>query len=218
MSDSSLEIRNLLQQDRQIVAELLDNSAQLVLELETTHHWIHQTLENYKMLRSIGNNLSSMLDECRDHWGEGKKIFNREPAMKLFRTAVGLYRALPPITAKYVEQLSKRRRQRIMGEDLLEIEGLDPVMVANDKASVKRQFTELSELYSSLEKRISEIPEGLVPILQAPVAEPNGHREDSSIPGVQIGDKLTSGGNPQPPAASPDKPSAGADPTGSSPL
>lgn len=217
MTDSSLEIRNLLLQDRQIVAELLDNSAQLVLELETTHHWIHLTLENYKMLNSIGNNLSNMLDECRDHWGEGKKIFNREPAIKLFRTAVGLYRALPPITAKYVEQLSKRRRQRIMGEELLEIEGLDPVMVANDKASVKRQYMELSELYSSLERRINEIPEGLIPILQTPVAEPNGHREESSIPGVQIGDKLASGGEAQSPASS-DAPPAGADPTGSSPL
>ena len=218
MVDSSLEIRNLLQQDRLIVAELLDNSAQLVLELDTTHHWIHQTLENYKMLRNIGNNLSAMLDECREHWGEGKKIFNREPALKLFRTALGLYRALPPITAKYTEQLSRRRRQRIMGDELVEVEGLDPVMVANDKASVKRQYTELLELFNALEGRIAEIPEGLVPLLQQPVAEPNGHKSESAIPGVQIGEKVASSTNPQPPADSPAPPPPGPEATGSSPL
>ena len=219
MQDSSLEIRNLLQQDRLIVTELLDNSAQLVLELETTHHWINLTLENYKMLRNIGTNLSSMLDECRDHWGEGKKIFNREPAMKLFRTAVGLYRALPPITAKYVEQLSKRRRQRIMGAELIEVEGLDPVMVANDRASVERQYRELRELFGSLEQRINEIPEGLVPVLQQPEAQPNGHKEDSSIPGVKIGEKVASSGTAQPSPEAPRRdPLAPPEPTGESPL
>lgn len=218
MSDSTLEIRNLLMQDRLIVLELLESSNRLVNELETTHYWITQTLENYKMLGSIGRNLDSMLDECSGHWGEGKKIFQREAAMKLFRTALGLFRALPPINARYAEQVSRRRRQRIMNEEIVEVEGLDPELVANDKAEVVRQHGELLALYTGLEERIAQIPEGLVPVLKQPQAEPNGHKEDSAIPGVQIGDKVASS-EAQPPAGSSEAPPA-ADPdsTGSSPL
>ncbi len=218
MSDSSLEIRNLLQQDRLIVLELLDSSNRLVNELDTTHHWITQTLENYKMLANIGANLSSMLAECSEHWGEGKKVFQREAAMKLFRTAVGLYRALPPINAKYSEQLSKRRRQRIMGGELVDVEGLDPVMIANLKANVANQYRELHELYSTMEISIRQIPEGLVPVLRQPETEPNGHKEDSQIPGVQIGDKVASGPETQPPAAFSDASPAEPDSTADSPF
>ncbi|MCB1217123.1 hypothetical protein KDL44_07005 [bacterium] len=216
MPDPSLEIRNLLQQDRLIVLELLDSSNRLIFELETTHHWIHLTLENYKMLANIGQNLSRMLEECSGNWGEGKKIFQREPAMKLFKTALGLYRALPPINAKYAEQLSRRRRQRIMGEELVDMEGLDPVVVENDKQQAGREFARLREMFSSMEARIAEIPEGLMPVLQAPAAEPNGHHEESGIPGVQIGDKVASS---QAPAQAPSEtPPAEPDSTGSSPL
>src|SRR5690606_36760681 len=88
---------------------------------------------------------------------------------------------------------SKRRRQRIMNEEIVDVEGLDPVVVENDKASVERQYSELRELYSNLEQRLEAIPEGLVPVLKQPEAQPNGHKEESSIPGVQIGDKVASG-------------------------
>ena len=217
MSDPSLEIRNLLQQDRLIVLELLDASNRLIFELETTHYWIHQTNENYKMLANIGANLEKMLGECSGHWGEGKKIFQREAAMKLFRTALGLYRALPPINAKYAEQLSRRRRQRIMGEELVDMEGLDPVVVENDKAEAQRRQLALRETFRRLEDLINEIPGGLVPTLKEPTAEPNGHKEGGQIPGVQIGDKVASGGEAQAPASSESAPPE-PDSTGSSPF
>jgi hypothetical protein len=168
-----MDLRNLLEQDRLQVMDLLDVSRKLILDVRASHFWTLQGLETCQQLASIGTNLNKMLDALQPYWEEGSGIFTREEAAKLWKTGAGLYRALPPIRAKFADQLDKRRRQRIMGETFDEIADVAQEDIDGDRSRFTVEHLELRHVFEALQARIAAIPEKLVPMqTAAPTANP----------------------------------------------
>src|SRR5688572_19333300 len=105
------DLRTLLEDDRVAVLDFIDSARKLVVEVRASHCGTEQGIQHLKQLEHIGANLAKLMDELNPHWGEGKRIFNRAEAAKLWKTAAGLIAALQPIRVKFAEQIDKRRRQ-----------------------------------------------------------------------------------------------------------
>jgi hypothetical protein len=161
-----IDIRSLLEQDRQLVLETLELSRKLVLELEAAHYWTAHSIEVFGSVRNIGLNLARLLELTEEHWPEGKLVFNVPEGMKLWNTALGLWQALPPVRNRFVEQLSRRRRERIMGRAIEEPEELDPQQLQADSERYQARLDEVTALYERLGAAIGKVPAGLVPVLE----------------------------------------------------
>ena len=181
MSGAEIDIRSLLEQDRALVMEILEASRKLVLEVEAARYWTTHSLETFGTLRNIGTNLHRLLDICAPHWSQGKLIFNRAEGLKLWNTSYGMWRALPPVRNKLTEQLARRRRERIMGQKVEEVEEHDPAEVKEELAKFKATLEELHRLYADLLPKIEVLPAGLAPVLETAATPANGQKEE--IPG-----------------------------------
>jgi hypothetical protein len=175
MGPTGIDLKNLLEQDRQLALDVLETSSKLVLELQASHYWTTQSLDVFASLRNIGANMTHLLQLAQPYWGEGQAIFNRPEGLKLWNTALGLWQALPPVRNKISEQLSRRRRERIMGMSIIEPSDLDPVQVQADNDRYQALLTELTTFYAQLQPVIDAIPEGLVPLQAAPAPEAAGN-------------------------------------------
>lgn len=163
MSAAQLDLARLLEQSLTLVDEILELSRKLVLEVKAEHYWTRYSLDAMSQLRNISRNLAKMLDRTEDNWDQGEKLFATEDGMKLWRTAAGLLRALPKVRSKYVEQLARRRRQRIMGQELEEVEELDPKKLAEEEEQFRRDQGELRTAREALLIMMERLPEGLSP-------------------------------------------------------
>ena len=158
--------------------EILETSRKLVLEVEAARYWTTHSLEIFNQLRNIGTNLHRLLDVCAPHWSQGKLIFNRAEGMKLWNTSYGMWRALPPIRNKLTEQLARRRRERIMGQKVEEVEEHDSAEIKEELAKYKSNLEEIHRLYADLLPKMEALPTGLAPVLEPGATAPNGQAEE----------------------------------------
>lgn len=162
-----LDLRGYLEQGRAQAQELLDTMSKLVLEVKASHYWTVHGLEALSSLSSIGGNIEKLLGACQPHWHEGSEIFSREEALKLFKSAAGLYRAIPPVTLKFNDQLDKRRKQRIMGQTYDESAEITPEEMHEALTAFTLRVGEVKGQYGALAGLISAVPEGLIPTASA---------------------------------------------------
>src|SRR5687767_3777735 len=136
--EGGVDLRGLLEQDRGAVLDFLELARKLVLEVRASHYWSEHSVEYFKQLEHIGENMTKMLEALEPHWEEGKRIFNRPEAAKLWKTAIALVSALGPVRVKYIEMLDRRRRQRIMGQDYDELPEVTPEQAESGVDDVRR--------------------------------------------------------------------------------
>lgn len=171
MGPIGIDLKSLLEQDRQLALDVLETSSKLVLELQASHYWTTQSLEVFASLRNIGANVAHLLQAAQPFWGEGQAIFIRPEGLKLWNTALGLWQALPPVRNKISEQLARRRRERIMGQSIVEPADLDPAQVQADNDRYQAMLTELTAFYTQLQAAVDAVPGGLIPLELAPAAD-----------------------------------------------
>jgi hypothetical protein len=219
MAKADIDLAQLLEQNLSLINEILELSSKLVLEVKAEHYWTTFSLETQSQLMNIARNLAKLLDLTEPNWGKGQQLFVNEEAMKLWRTAAGLLRALPKVRTRYVEQLARRRRQRIMGHEMEDIEELDPEVLAEEEKRFRQYQGELRKAVEALKILIERIPEGLAPTPEQielarsgkPIAAAPATDEK---PAEAVGAEAQPG---QPPAPAPDKPSV-AEPDDMSPV
>jgi len=193
MAQGDTDLRSLLDADRQIVMDILDTSYKLIADVGAHHYWTQHALEICGKLTAIGQNLAKLLDLSGTYWKEGKNAFAHAEPLKLWNTAVGLFRALQPEKAKFIEQLAKRRRMRIMSQEQEESDLTDPVVAAAEKERFKEEYAKLVSQYAALNERIKEVPAGLSPPLEGAAPLLNGKQDE--VAGAVL--------SPAPPAAGP---------------
>jgi hypothetical protein len=159
----ALDLRGALEQDRLQVLELLETTRRLVLEVQAAHYWTAEALTSFAQVGNIGSNIQQALDDLGPHWHEGKNVFNRPEAVKLYKIAIGLYAALRPVRQKFAEQLDKRRRQRIMGEEFVESPDVSPEQAEADLAQFSERHARLWAQYGDIGEALQAIPAGLLP-------------------------------------------------------
>jgi hypothetical protein len=176
MAQVEMDLRTLLDQDRQLALEVLEASRKLVLDLEAPHLWTVQCLETFALLGSIGNNLKRLIEACAPYWPEGHRVFAHDEGRRLWKSAQGLWRALPPELARLNDQLARRRRQRIMGDKFDEPAELTAEQIAEDLGRFKNMHAGITKQFEALAALVAIVPPGLSPTaedLEAPaVAEP----------------------------------------------
>jgi hypothetical protein len=159
----ALDLRGALEQDRLQVMELLESTRRLVLEVHAAHYWTVEALASFAQLSKIGGNIQQMLDDLEPQWANGKSVFNNVEAVKLYKSAIGLWAALRPVRQKFAEHLDKRRRQRIMGEDYVEAAEVTQEQIDADLAEFSEKHAQLWAQYSDIGEAIQAIPAGLLP-------------------------------------------------------
>jgi hypothetical protein len=185
-SAAETDLRSLLDADRQIVLDILDTAYKLVVDVGSHYYWTHYGLEKCAQLAHIGDNVNRLLVMSAPYWPEGKHAFAHPEPLKLWNTAVGLFRALQPERAKFIEQLTKRRRQRIMGQQNVEDTDLtDPVLAESDKERFKEEYAKLVSQYAALSSLIRELPAGLYPPEEGELPSLNG-KHDGGVPASML--------------------------------
>jgi len=186
--EGGVDLRGLLEQDRAAVLELLELARKLVLEVRASHYWSEHTVEHFNQLEHIGGNMTKLLEALEPHWEEGKRIFNRPEAAKLWKTSAGLLGALGPIRVKYVEMLDRRRRQRIMGQDYDELPEVTPEAAEAGVDEVRRKHSNLMVTFESLLPLIQTVPAGISPAGAPPVTAPSANGSHPVSDGVKAGE------------------------------
>lgn len=197
--DGGLDLRTLLEQDRVAVLELIDLARKLIVETRTSHFWTEVGVQHCDQLAHIAANVAKMLEALEPHWGEGKRVFNRPEGAKLWKTAAGMLGALPPLRARFAEQMDKRRRQRIMGQSYEETAELSDAEIEQSlidfvehAVAARRAWEELS---------FEPIPAQLQPILKVDTPSANGVKAD-----VRDGVSADEIASEKEPAAAPEEP------------
>ena len=187
--EGGVDLRGLLEQDRTAVLEFLELARKLVLEVQASHYWSEHSLEYFTQLDHIAGNITKLLEALEPHWEEGKRIFNRPEAAKLWKTAAGLVAALGPVRVKYVEMLDRRRRQRIMGQDYDELPEVTPEMAEQGKDDVRRRHAALLVTFESLLPLISTVPPGISPAIGHSTPQPSANGQHAPVSdGVKASD------------------------------
>ncbi len=172
-----VDLKTILAQACALMQELLELSNKLLMEVEAEHYWMTYSLDSLTQLKSITHNVAKRLEATEPQWGDPKALFAAEEGQKLWRTAVGLLRALPPVRAKYTEQLSRRRRQRIMGQEIEEVEELDPAVLKEEETRFLKDQDELRRSIEALSIMLDKLPDDL-----APVEEPKPEKAEEQQP------------------------------------
>lgn len=170
MGPIGIDLKSLLEQDRQLALDVLETSQKLVLELQAAHYWTVHSLDVFNSLRNIGANLKKLIGVAQPFFGEGARLFQTAEGAKLWNTALGLWQALPPVRNKFSEQLARRRRERIMGQAVLDLDELEPGQVQADNDRYQAALVELAGLFAELLPLINGVPAGLVPEEPKPAA------------------------------------------------
>ena len=187
--EGGVDLRSLLEQDRTAVLDFLELARKLVLEVQASHYWSEHSLEYFTQLEHIGMNITKLLEALEPHWEDGKRIFNRPEAAKLWKTAAGLLAALGPVRVKYVEMLDRRRRQRIMGQDYDELPDITPEQSETGKDEVRRRHAQLLVTFESLQPLIATVPAGISPAIGHTPAQPSVNGQHAEVSdGVKASD------------------------------
>jgi hypothetical protein len=163
MATGGIDLKTLLEHDLRMAQSILDTSRKLVLELEAAHYWTTTSIDSFKSLANICTNVNAMLDVCEAEWQGGTKPTGKIEEQKLWQTAVGLYRALPAEQRRFTEQVTRRRRERIMGEGVPEDVELEDEVREQDNRAFTETANNLSQALESLLNRAATLPVGLEP-------------------------------------------------------
>lgn len=194
---TGVDLKTILAQACALMQEILELGNKLVIEVEAEHYWTTYSLDSLAQLKSITHNMAKRLEATEPQWGEPKALFAAEEGQKLWRSAVGLLRALPPVRAKYAEQLSRRRRQRIMGQEMEEVEELDPAVLKEEETRFLKDQDELRKSIEALSIMLDNLPDGLAPVEEPKAAEPEAKEAGTAAEQPAADDE-------QPPAESPE--------------
>lgn len=189
MAKAVVDLKMIVQQDRSLVLEVLELGNTLVFDVKAEHRWTTHALETYGQLSRIFDNLVKLMGLTEGDWDKGAELFTSAAGNKLWTTAVALWRALPPIRAKYTEILARRRRQRIMGAEIEEVEGINPDEVKLQHERLAALSNSLRDTLKDLQQWIDKLPAGLVPELsegeEVPVVDATQVEEQS--PSGEVG-------------------------------
>ena len=163
MPAAEMDLRTLLDQDRRMMLDLLEQSSKLVLEISATHYWTVYYIQVFGQLNNITANLSRLIESCQPNFAEGPPMFGRPEALRLWKSASGLWRAVPPELAKLTEQLARRRRQRIKGEKIEEAPDVTPEQISTDLERYRVAHAQLASSVERLAASIEAVPTGLSP-------------------------------------------------------
>ncbi len=156
------ELRALLEQSCQMVEELSGDAVKLVVDVQAVHYWTTHALETGRQLKNIGANLRSLLTAVEPLFATPDKVYDDPTGQKLIRTIFGLWRALPSLTAKYVEQLARRRRQRIMGIEPEDVGEVPAEQIEQEAAELRQLQEQLGMLYGELKIMAGKLPREIV--------------------------------------------------------
>jgi hypothetical protein len=152
------QLRALLEQSCQMVEELASDSVKLVVEVQAIHYWTTHSLETLRQLKSIGGNLRSLLTSVDALLATPEKLHTDHAGQKLIRTVYGLWRALPGLAGKFTEQLSRRRRQRIMGIEPEDAGEIPTAQIEQEHAELRKLIEQVNGLYAELHILAGKIP------------------------------------------------------------
>jgi hypothetical protein len=199
MNPAEVDLKTLVTQSRSLINDILDTSHKLVVEVEAAHYWTTYSLDIYSQLSNITANLLRLLELTQPRWEDGEEALTSPEGQKLWRTAVGLWRALPPVRNKFAEQLSRRRRQRIMGQEIEEVEELDPEAVEEEQARFRGHRGDLQAAMDRLGLVLELLPDGLAPPAEPAEQEPGRGADQEQAPAADAGGSAAPG-HPDEPA------------------
>jgi hypothetical protein len=156
------QLRALLEQSCQMAEELTSDALKLVADVQAIHYWMTYSLETFRQLNNIGCNLRKLLHDTEEQLGSLDALLADPAGAKLARTIYGLWRALPGLSGKYTEQLSRRRRQRIMGIEPEDVGQVPPEQIDAELAELNKLREQVSGLYAELKLLAGRIPAELV--------------------------------------------------------
>lgn len=163
MATGEVDLKTLLEHDYKMVQAIAGTSRLLITELDASHYWLTQSVSLFKRLIKISANVATLLDTCEEHWSNKATAFSKPEVVKLWKTAAGLWSALPGEQKKFDDYVARKRRERIMGQVEEEAHELDEEEVASDKATYKLALEEIETTCAGMLERIADLPEALLP-------------------------------------------------------
>jgi hypothetical protein len=164
MSTMDFDLKAAVAQANSLIADILETSKTLILDVKASHYWTTYCLNSFAQVRNIIENLGKLIEITRPQWEKSASdLFDEPKGIKLWMTATGLLRALPPVRAKLTEQLSLRRRQRIMGQTIEESEEVSQEMIEEDLAVFRTEHASLRDALVSLDRAVESVPDALAP-------------------------------------------------------
>lgn len=160
---NELDLKTLLEHNYKMIMNTIETGRKLVLDVQASHYWTTHGLEVFGSLKNIGENLDRMLFSNAELLKQGSRAFREPEAMKLWKTVVGLYRAMPPVQKKFTDQLARRRRERIMGEEIIQPEDISAETIALDHAQFASVSEQLGLEFTVRLNDLAKLPDGLVP-------------------------------------------------------
>lgn len=160
---NELDLKTLLEHNYKMILNTIETSRKLVLEVQASHYWTSHSLEVFKSLKNIGANIDRMMLTSIEKLAQGPQAFRDPEVMKLWKTVVGLYRALPPVQRKFTDQLARRRRERIMGEEIIQPEDIAPETIAADQLQFTTASEDLTQQFADRLALVDDLAEGLIP-------------------------------------------------------
>ena len=200
MARAEVDLKTLIDQNRSQVLEILEAGNTLIFEIKAEHRWTTHALETYSQLKRIMGNLAILLEKTEPDWEKGEKLFKTDNGLKLWKTTVALWRALPPIMAKYTGILAKRRRQRIMGMEIIEVEEFEPETIERELENLTELNDEILGVLKQVQSWSGKLPDGLAPDVEdlAPAEQPKAEPAPET---AEAAEKTAADGGTPPPAA-----------------
>lgn len=158
------DLKVAVAQANSLIADILETSNTLILDVKASHYWTTYCLSTFTQVRNIIENLYKLIEIARPQWEESTSgLFDEPKGIKLWMTATSLLRALPPVRAKLTEQLSLRRRQRIMGQSFEESEEVSQEMIEEDLVAFHTEHASLQDALLRLDHAVDSVPDALAP-------------------------------------------------------
>ena len=169
MATGEVDLKTLLEHDYKMVQSIAGTSRLLIVDLEASHYWVTQSISLFTRLGNITKNVAMLLDTCEPYWANQASAFSKPEVAKLWKTAAGLWSALPGEQKKFDEHAARRRRERIMGQAGDESIEIEEEQLISDQAVYNRLLEEMDTTCAEMLGRIAALPDGLVP--NAPMEE-----------------------------------------------
>ena len=103
MATGDVDLKTLLEHDFKMVQAIAGTSKLLVNELDASHYWVTQSISLFQRLGNICKNVGTLLDACEPYWADKATAFTKPEAVKLWKTAAGLWSALPGEQKRFEE-------------------------------------------------------------------------------------------------------------------
>lgn len=163
MAEAENDLKFYLGKACELTREILTESEKLVLDVKAENYWSVYSMDTFRQLAQIQSNIRSQLNELGDKLNEGSAVFDEPLGIKLWKSTLGLFRALQPVRAKFVEQLSRRRRMRIMGQELEDLDEITPEIAEENRKLFAEKHKQAAADLEEFEQAVAALPDGLAP-------------------------------------------------------